>query len=127
MTILLACNQQLQPVMGNQPDGQMRIRTIGNHLAGYPHCGTIVITYEIPSGTQNASHPNPGQPYTGCTRVAYLPDSQEGREVSGLMKKAFDAKLIFTVGTSHKLRRDNSVIWSSCISHKTSIDGGPDK
>ena len=121
------CNQQLHPVTGNQPFGYMRYRTIGNHLAGYPQYGTIVITYDIPAGTQNANHPNPGQPYTGITRVAYLPDSPEGREVLGLLKKAFDAKLIFTVGTSRALNRTNSVIWNSCISHKTSVDAGPDK
>ena len=113
--------------MGNQPDGHMRHRTIGTRLAGYPQFGTIMITYDIPGGTQNAIHPNPGQSYTGCTRVAYLPDSPEGREVLGLLKKAFDAKLIFTVGTSHSSGRSNSVIWNSCISHKTNMEGGPDK
>ena len=87
----------------------------------------LVITYDIPSGVQGASHPNNGQHYTGCTRVTYLPDSTEGREVLGLLKKAFNAKLIFTIGTSHSSGRSNSVIWNSFISHKTSMDGGPDK
>ena len=113
--------------MGNQPDGYMRHRTTGTRLAGYLQYGTIIITYDIPGGTQNANHPNPGQPYAGCNRTAYLPDTQEGREVLGLLKKAFDAKLIFTVGKSNSSGRSNSVIWNSCISHKTSMDGGPDK
>ena len=112
---------------GNQPDGHMRHRTIGTRLPGYLQYGTIQITYEIPSGTQGINHPNPGHEYNGCTRVTYLPDSTEGREVLGLLKRAFDAKLIFTIGTSQSQKRTNMVIWNSCISHKSSMDGGPDK
>ena len=121
------CNRGLQPVIGNQPHGYIRHRTIGTHLPGYPQYGTIIITYEIPAGFQDTSHPNPGQQYIGCTRVTYLPDSPEGREVLGLLKRAFEAKLIFTIGTSCSSKRSNTVIWNSCISHKSSMDGGPDK
>ena len=84
--------------MGNQPDGTMNIGVsclsvvkVHNHgtcpqyehtfLPGYPGCGTIVINYYIPDGTQGPQHPNPGQRYTGTHRTAYLPDNQEGREV----------------------------------------------
>ena len=121
------CNQTLQPVTGNQPDGHMKHRTIGTCLPGYHQYRTIQITYEIPGGIQGPDHPNPGQQYTGCTRVTYLPDSPEGREVLGLLKRAFDAKMIFTIGTSQSCKRNNMVIWNSCISHKNREDGGPDK
>ena len=114
-------------MIGNQPHGHMRHRTIGTRLPGYRQYGTIMITYDIPGGIQDTNHPNPGQHYTGCTRVTYLPDSPEGREVLGLLKRAFDAKLIFTIGISHSTGRSNTVIWNSCISHKSSEDGGPDK
>ena len=120
------CNQ-LQPVTGNQPDGHMRHRTTAFRLPGYTQYGTIQITYEIPHGIQGPNHPNPGQQYTGCTRVTYLPDSPEGREVLGLLKRAFDAKLIFTIGTSQSTKRMNTVIWNSFITHKSSMDGGPNK
>ena len=115
------------PLTGNQPDGHMRHRTIASHLPGYLQYGTIQITYKIPHGIQGSNHPNPGQQYTGCTRVAYLPDSPEGREVLGLLKKAFDAKLIFTIGISQSTKRSNTVIWNSFITHKLRMDGGPDK
>lgn len=50
-------------------------------VPGYEGYKTITINYTIPSGVQGPEHPNPGQPYTGTSRIAYLPDSQEGREV----------------------------------------------
>ena len=50
-------------------------------LPGYDGYRTIQIKYEIPSGTQGQNHPNPGARYSGCTRVAYLPDTFEGHEV----------------------------------------------
>ena len=42
---------------------------------------TIQINYTIPGGVQGKEHPNPGQRYGGTSRVAYLPDNLEGREV----------------------------------------------
>ena len=50
-------------------------------LSGYEGHETIKITYDIPDGTQGHNHPNPGRRYAGGTRVAYLPDTPEGREV----------------------------------------------
>ena len=45
-------------------------------------------------------HPNPGKRYHGTTRVAYLPGTTEGHEVLGLLKKSFQKRKTFTVGTS---------------------------
>ena len=50
-------------------------------LPGYHGYNTIEINYTIPSGTQGPEHPNPGQPYSGTSRTAYLPDNHEGREI----------------------------------------------
>ena len=50
-------------------------------LPGYGGSKTIQITYFIPDGTQGHNPPNPGKRNTGTTRVAYLPDTLEGREV----------------------------------------------
>lgn len=69
-------------------------------------------------------HPKPGGHYSGITRMAYLPDNEEGNDVLKLLEKAFDQKLIFTVGTSRTTGRDNQVTWND-IHHKTSISGGP--
>ena len=66
-------------------------------------------------------HPNPGKRYTGTRRTAYLPDTNEGRQVLQLLKRAFAARLIFTIGTSNTFR-ENVVIWND-IHHKTKPDG----
>ena len=86
--------------------------------------GKIVISYQFPSGVQGPEHPNPGQHYRGTSRTAYLPDNCEGREVLQLLRRAFDARLVFTVGTSNTTGLSNQVIWND-IHHKTSISGGP--
>lgn len=71
-------------------------------------------------------HPNPGVPYSGVSRRAFLPDSSEGRRVLMLLKKAFEQRLIFTVGQSTSTNRNNAVTWND-VHHKTSIHGGPTK
>ena len=92
-------------------------------LPGYENYGTIQINYYIPSGRQGKEHPNPGHHFTGTSRTAYLPDSPEGRKVLKLLRKAFDARLIFTVGTSHTSGATNTVVWND-IHHKTNTHGG---
>lgn len=69
-------------------------------------------------------HPNPGKYHSGAQRNAYLPDNQEGREVLQLLKRAFDQKLIFTVGISRTSGCDDMVTWND-VHHKTNVDGGP--
>jgi len=88
--------------------------------AGY---GTIVIQYNFPSGVQGPEHPNPGQYYDGISRTAYLPDTREGREVLQLLRRAFDARLVFTVETSNITGRRNQITWND-IHHKTNLRGG---
>lgn len=71
-------------------------------------------------------HPNPGVPYSATQRTAYLPDNKEGREVLELLQKAFEQKLIFTVGESRLTGRSNVITWND-IHHKTSMSGGPER
>lgn len=107
------CNTSYGITQGNQPNGTMTHRFISSKLSGFESStGTIEITYSIPSGTQDRRHPNPGLPYHGCTRVAYLPDTVEGRRVLDLLKRAFDQKLVFTVGQSRTTGLDNMVTWN---------------
>ena len=80
--------------------------------------------YHFPSGVQGREHPNPGQRYEGTSRTAYLPDTYEGREVLQLLRRAFDARLVFTVGTSDTTGRSNQITWNG-IHHKTRVSGGP--
>lgn len=76
--------------------------------------------------TKQSNHPNPGNPYSSTVRIAYLPDNKEGREILQLLRKAFDQKLIFTVGQSRTTGVRDSITWND-IHHKTSIAGGPTK
>jgi len=92
-------------------------------VSGYEGYGTIVIQYNFPSGVQGPEHPNPGQYYDGISRTAYLPDTREGREVLQLLRRAFDARLVFTVETSNITGRRNQITWND-IHHKTNLRGG---
>uniref|UniRef100_A0A8C8ST64 E3 ubiquitin-protein ligase n=1 Tax=Pelusios castaneus TaxID=367368 RepID=A0A8C8ST64_9SAUR len=119
------CNTFYGRIEGNQPEGKMSFSNLLFPLPGYPRCGTIKIDYHMYSGVQNKSHPNPGTPYHGTSRTAYLPDNKEGREILQLLKRAFNQKLIFTVGQSRTSGANDVITWND-IHHKTNINGGPE-
>lgn len=119
------CGEVYGILTGTQPDGgKMSVTTSSSSLPGYEKHGTITIHYYIPNGVQKQEHPSPGQPFEGVSRTAYLPDSPEGRRILKLLRRAFDQKLIFTVGRSNTSGRKNVVTWND-IHHKTSTHGGP--
>ncbi|XP_054431191.1 E3 ubiquitin-protein ligase DTX3L isoform X2 [Pteronotus mesoamericanus] len=111
---------------GNQPAGTMTFSFQKDPLPGYESCGSIVIKYHMKEGIQTEEHPNPGVPYAGTQRIAYLPSNREGKEVLELLRKAFDQKLIFTVGVSQVTGLSNVITWND-IHHKTSRSGGPER
>ena len=118
------CSTVYGTLIGNQPQGNMDAAFRSASLPGFKSCGSISISYRFPNGIQGPNHPNPGQPYTGTERRAYLPDNKEGRKVLELLKKAFNQKLTFTIGRSVTTGIDDCVIWND-IHHKTSRTGGP--
>ncbi|NXS31107.1 DTX3L ligase, partial [Pomatostomus ruficeps] len=120
------CNTICGVLRGNQPEGTMSVTTTRFSLPGYPNCDTIQIDYHMSGGIQTSSHPNPGQRYGPAYRRAYLPDSEEGREILQLLRRAFNQKLIFTVGQSRTTGEQSVITWND-IHHKTSITGGPTK
>ena len=69
-------------------------------LPGFEGCGTFVGTFTFYDGTQRSEHPNPGELYKSMSCIAYLPDTQEGKQVLKLLRKAFDARLVITVSRS---------------------------
>jgi deltex-like protein len=120
-----SCKTPLREITGKQPPGgTMTHSTMAQSLPGYDGYNTIQIVYTVPSGVQGPEHPNPRQPYSGTSRTAYLPDTHEGQEVLKLFQKAFEARMIFTIGTSITSGLQNVVVWND-IHHKTSITGGP--
>ncbi|NXY07934.1 DTX3L ligase, partial [Pteruthius melanotis] len=118
------CNTVCGVLRGNQPKGTMSTKILHFPLPGYPKCGTIQIEYFMEGGIQTSSHPNPGQHYGPTHRKAYLPDNEEGRQILQLLRKAFDQKLIFTVGQSRTTGEQSAITWND-IHHKTAIEGGP--
>ncbi|EPQ13403.1 E3 ubiquitin-protein ligase DTX3L, partial [Myotis brandtii] len=110
---------------GNQPEGTMSVNYVRDSLPGYETYGSIVINYNMRGGIQTEEHPNPGKPYSGTKRTAFLPNNKEGNEVLTLLKKAFAQKLIFTVGDSRVSGMSNVTTWND-IHHKTSMIGGPE-
>ncbi|XP_077982401.1 uncharacterized protein LOC144437350 [Glandiceps talaboti] len=118
------CTAVILKKKGNQPPGEMHYEIdTKQHLPGYDKKGTITIVYHFPNGTQKENHPNPGKPYRGTDRVAYLPANEEGRAVLTLLQQAFEERVVFTIGKSVTTGRDNCVVWND-IHHKTNIHGG---
>ncbi|XP_016332873.1 probable E3 ubiquitin-protein ligase DTX2 [Sinocyclocheilus anshuiensis] len=119
------CGEIYGNLTGTQPKGgTMTVSSDRSSLPGYERYGTIIISYHIPSGYQGDEHPNPGMPYQGATRIAYLPYSTEGNKVLKLLQRAFDQRLTFTIGRSSTTGQNNVVTWND-IHHKTSRYGGP--
>ncbi|XP_051954618.1 E3 ubiquitin-protein ligase DTX3L-like [Xyrauchen texanus] len=119
------CGEIYGDLTGTQPkSGTMSVTKDNSSLPGYEKYGTIVINYYLPSGLQGAEHPNPGKTYQGASRIAYLPDSTEGRKVLKLLERAFNQRLTFTIGCSSTTGMNNVVTWND-IHHKTSRSGGP--
>jgi len=108
---------------GNQPaNGKMMFRKHNAQVPGYPGCGMIVIRYIMEPGVQEDIHPNPGKPFhaKGFPRTAFLPDNQKGNRVLQMLVKAFQRRLIFTVGSSLSRGEDDCVTWNG-IHHKTQL------
>ena len=123
----VVCKKLLRQVNGSQPDGgRMSYKIHSGGVAGYDQYATIAITYHFRNGFLSHTHPHVGHHFTGKTFTAYLPDSSEGREVLTLLQKAFDSKLLFTIGLSTTNTKEYTVIWND-IEHKTSKYGGQNK
>jgi deltex len=109
---------------GKCPSATMNVSNQpGRSCGGYEGYDTLQITYSIPSGIQKKYHPAPNLPFSGTSRIAYLPNNREGRLVLCRMEYAFMHGLCFMVGTSLTTGRNNTVTWAS-IHHKTSYGGG---
>ncbi|XP_029362304.1 probable E3 ubiquitin-protein ligase DTX3 [Echeneis naucrates] len=118
------CNTYHGLYTGTQPEGSMTVTRGWQRIPGYEHCGCITIHYSFPAGIQGPEHPNPGVRYSSTFRTAYLPACEEGEKVLKLLRKAFDRRLVFTVGQSATTGLNNVITWND-IHHKTSIGGGP--
>ena len=69
-------------------------------------------------------HHNPGKSYSPLNTSAFLPHNSEGKEICDLLQRAFNAGVLFTIGTSPTTGEENKIIWND-IELKTSKSGGP--
>lgn len=112
------------PIGYQPPDATMMVRQVPGKVNGHPNAkGFHEIQYNIPPGIQTEGHIRPGEPYRASTRIAYLPNNEEGTHVLKLLQLAFKRRLIFTIGDSVTTGRKNVPIWNG-IHHKTNKDGG---
>ena len=65
-----------------------------------------------------SSQPNPGKPYKGIRRTAYLPNNSRGRKIAEMLRVAFERKLVFTIGISRTTGKEDVITWND-IHHKT--------
>jgi len=113
--------------VGTMPDGTFHVDKLAQGhtpLTGYENEETYLIKMNLPDGIQGPEHPNPGKPYTGTSRKAYLPATKEGTEVLDLFRIAWDRKLLFRIGTSVSTGAEDQVVWNG-IHMKTNTSGGP--
>ncbi|KAK3717703.1 hypothetical protein QZH41_009794 [Actinostola sp. cb2023] len=107
---------------GLQPkDGTMNVSRQAQSLAGFPGCGMIIVTYSFMTGIQQSQeHPHPGKRYyvSGFPRICYLPDNGKGQKVLRLLQKAWQRRLVFTIGMSNTTGQDDTLVWNE-IHHKT--------
>lgn len=107
------CKNRYGIVSGNMPStGRMDVAKRNYSLPGFDGYKTIEIYFFFPSGVQDDSHPNPGQHYSSDERYAYLPDCKEGQKVLELFKKAWDYRLLFTIGKSITRSLDGCIIYN---------------
>jgi deltex-like protein len=106
---------------GTVPTGPMPLGTMS--VQASLTSSYITIRFDLASGIQDHRHPNPGQYFSGTSRVAYLPNTPHGWEVLGMMQQAWDYKHMFRVGTSITTGQSNTVVWND-IHCKTSLCGG---
>lgn len=71
-------------------------------------------------------HPRPGRRYERLYSRAYLPNNAEGQTVLLMLKRTFDARLLFTIGKSPHTGEDNQIL-SNGVEHKANRSGGPSK
>lgn len=106
---------------GRSPSGYMAIRRLPTvqHLRGNQI--VIEVEYIIPGGIQKTYHENPGVPYSGCTKVAYVHDTVEGRMLLERLIYAFSHGLTFRIRGNDSGSQIGVVDWAS-IPHVVNVD-----
>lgn len=111
------CGVTYGQMEGTMPSGRMRMELAPDlQCASFPP-GSWVLSYDFRDGVQDGIH------YSGNSRQALLPNTEEGKEVLHLFICAFYRRHTFKVGTSVTTGVTDTVVWAG-IHHKSSVEGG---
>ena len=91
-----------------------------NDVAGISTNGqgrTIKIEYIIPDGFQREYHDKPGERYRGCTKIAFLPDSFEGRQILQRLEYAFSHGFTFCIAPDPNSSGEKDIVDWGTIPH----------
>ncbi|KAH3856105.1 hypothetical protein DPMN_098685 [Dreissena polymorpha] len=114
------CGAVCGVICGDQPNGSMIIEKQASILAGFEKHDTISICYRFHDSQQGPNHPKPGAFVRGITRIGYVPDNNEGRQVCAMLAVAFQRRLVFTIGSSRTTGEEGVITWND-IHHKTDL------
>ena len=118
------CRSLFKEPRGTSPSGNLSIVfDPALTCAGFSP-GTIKLGYAIPWGVEKRHHVERGKCFAGNIRVAYVPDTVEGRQLLRRLVYAFLHGLTFRLDMSLTAGRPNIVAWGS-IPHKTVTTPGP--
>jgi len=104
------CNNVTGTEFGTCPNGTMTSSVLKQQLSGFKNCGTISVT-NVVRGSKHY-----------LNRTGYLQNSAEGQRALGLLRTAWDRRLIFVIGTNMTSGATNVLVWN--IHHKTGMSGG---
>ena len=104
------CRVPVGEPQGKCPSGTMAVSNSAARCSGY-HEDSILISYNIPSGTQMSYHDNPGRRHGGKIATAYLPNNADGQALLKRLKYSFLHGLSFAVGTSMTTGMADQCTW----------------
>ena len=93
------CRTSTKERRGRSPAGSMNVSTEPFDCARFPGCGTISITYAIPSAVQSNFHPYSGLAFKGFSKygAVMIPNNESGRKLLKRLEYAFKQGLSFDV------------------------------
>jgi deltex-like protein len=118
---------------GTSPSGTMTVTRHAPHelppgTACIRETDVMKILYEMPDGYQKEFHNKPGERYRGCTKVAFLPDTEEGRALLERLIYAFEHGLTFHIAPNKRKPDEKDVVDYATIPHRSvALDEKDDK
>ena len=97
-----------------------------NQFGWLTHLRVFWVNFDMLRAILGSDHPNPGKYYPGLYCTCYLPNNPPGQEVCSLLRSAFNARLIFTIGKCLATGENDNIV-SNSIELKTNRSGGPAK